>query len=46
MILDGRMPSPEEAHQQLRQRLERQHLGEPMKLMQDTTKIKTIMKVE
>ena len=46
MIIDGNMPSPEEAHQQLRQRLERQHLGEPMKLLQDTTKIKTIVKLE
>jgi hypothetical protein len=28
MILDGRMPAPEEAHQQLRERLERDRLGE------------------
>ena len=39
MIIDGSMPSPEEAHAQLKQRHEREHLGEPMELLQDTTKI-------
>jgi hypothetical protein len=40
MIVDGGMPSPEEAHQQLRQRLERQRLGERWVPLQDTNKIK------
>ena len=46
VIVDGGMPSPEEAHQQLKQRLERDHLGEPWELLQDTTKIKTIVTPE
>jgi hypothetical protein len=29
MVLDGRMPSPEQAQQQLRERQERERLGEP-----------------
>src|SRR6476646_3427677 len=29
MIVDGQMPSPEEAHQQLEERSERSALGEP-----------------
>jgi len=29
MIVDGRMPTPEEAHRQLRREQERQRLGEP-----------------
>jgi hypothetical protein len=33
MILDGRMPTPEEAQQQLRERLERDRLGERWELL-------------
>jgi hypothetical protein len=36
MIRDGRMPTPEEAARQLRERLNRDRLGEP--LLQDITK--------
>ena len=36
MIRDGRMPTPEEAARQLRERLNRDRLGEP--LQQDITK--------
>ena len=36
MIRDGRMPTPEEAARQLRERLDRDRLGEPP--LQDTTK--------
>jgi len=36
MIRDGRMPTPEEAARQLRERLDRDRLGEP--LLQDITK--------
>jgi hypothetical protein len=32
MIVDGRMPTPEEARQQLQERLERDRLGEPWQL--------------
>lgn len=39
MILDGRMPTPENAEEQLRERLRRDRLGKPWDL-QDTTKIK------
>jgi hypothetical protein len=39
MILDGRMPTPEEARHQLKQRLERERLGEPWVSLQDTTLI-------
>jgi hypothetical protein len=35
MIVDGRMPSPEEAHQQLKQQRERDRLGEPWVPLQD-----------
>ncbi len=40
MIVDGRMPTPEEAQQQLSQRQERDRLGEHWEILQDTTKIK------
>ena len=46
MIIDGSMPTPEEAHAQLEQRHEREHLGEPMELLQDTAKIEAIVKPE
>ena len=46
MIVDGSMPTPEEAHAQLEQRREREHLGEPMELLQDTAKIEAIVKPE
>jgi len=36
MILDGRMPTPEEAQQQLEERQERARLGEPF--VMDTPK--------
>jgi hypothetical protein len=35
MIRDGRMPNPEEAQQQLEERLRRDRLGEPWVLLQD-----------
>ena len=35
MIVDGRMPSPEEAHQQLRERQARERLGEPWVPLED-----------
>ena len=35
MIVDGSMPAPEEAHRQLRQRLERDRLGEPWVPLKD-----------
>lgn len=35
MIIDGRMPTPEEAQQQLEERLRRDRLGEPMDILQD-----------
>jgi hypothetical protein len=35
MIRDCRMPNPEEAHQQLEERLRRDRLGESMQLLQD-----------
>lgn len=35
MIRDGRMPNPEEAQQQLVERLERDRLGEPMEILSD-----------
>jgi hypothetical protein len=35
MIRDGRMPSPEEANRQLRERQERDRLGEPWELLPD-----------
>ena len=37
MIVDGRMPAPEEAHRQLKQR--REPLGEPWEPLKDVTKI-------
>lgn len=36
MIRDGRMPTPEDAAQQLQERLRRDSLGEPWKPLQDT----------
>jgi hypothetical protein len=33
MIRDGRMPCPEDAHEQLEERLRRDRLGEPMELL-------------
>jgi hypothetical protein len=36
MIRDGCMPTPEEAARQLRERLDRDRLGEPWKPLQDT----------
>jgi hypothetical protein len=45
MIVDGRMPAPEETHHQLKQRRERERLGEPLGKpwvpLQGTIKIKT-----
>jgi hypothetical protein len=35
MIVTGTMPSPEDAHQQLQERLERDRLGEPWVPLQD-----------
>lgn len=35
MIRDGRMPTPEDAHEQLQERLRRDRLGEPWELLQD-----------
>jgi hypothetical protein len=40
MIRDGRMPTPEEAHQLLEERLRRDRLGEPMELLQDKTTVR------
>jgi hypothetical protein len=37
MIRDGRMPTPEDAEQQLEERLRRHRLGEPWELVQDPT---------
>jgi hypothetical protein len=37
MIRDGRMPTPADAARQLRERLERNHLGEPWEPLQDTS---------
>ena len=37
MIRDGRMPTPEDAQQQLEERLQRDRLGEPWELVQDPT---------
>ena len=36
MIVDGRMPAPEEAARQLQERLRRDRLGEPWEPMQDS----------
>jgi hypothetical protein len=38
MIRDGRMPTPEAAAQQLRERLKRDRLGEQWKPLEDTRK--------
>jgi hypothetical protein len=38
MIVDGRMPTPEEAERQLRERLERDRLGEPWVMLEDKDK--------
>jgi hypothetical protein len=35
MIRDGRMPTPEDAAQQLDDRLQRDRLGEPWEMLQD-----------
>jgi hypothetical protein len=35
MIVDGRMPAPEEAHRQLQERQERDRLGEPWTPLQE-----------
>jgi hypothetical protein len=35
MIVDGRMPTPEDAAQQLKERREREDLSEPWQLLQD-----------
>jgi hypothetical protein len=35
MIVDGRMPTPEEGQQQLEERLRRDQLGEPMEILED-----------
>jgi hypothetical protein len=40
MIISGTMPAPEEAHQQLRQRLERDRLGEPWVPLEDKIPVK------
>jgi hypothetical protein len=42
MIVDGSMPSPEQAQQQLQQRLERDRLGEPFTM--DTPEAVTVSK--
>jgi hypothetical protein len=39
MIRDGRMPTPENAAQQLDHRLQRDRLGEPWELLQDREKV-------
>jgi hypothetical protein len=39
MIVDGRMPAPEEARQQLEERLRRDELGEPMEILEDIVRI-------
>jgi hypothetical protein len=39
MIRDGRIPTPEEAHQQLAERIERDRLGEPWELLADMTRV-------
>lgn len=41
MIIDGRMPTPEDAQQQLEERLRRDRRGEPWE-PQDTTKAKPV----
>jgi hypothetical protein len=39
MIRDGRVPTPEDAQQQLEERLQRDRLGEPWELLQDREKV-------
>ena len=39
MIRDGRMPTPEDARQQLEERLQRDRLGEPWELLRDREKV-------
>ncbi len=43
MIRDGRMPTPEDAEQQLQERLQRDRLGEPWKPLQNTTEAKPVL---
>jgi hypothetical protein len=43
MIRDGRMPTPEDAAQQLQERLERDRLGEPWEPLQDTAEAKPVL---
>jgi hypothetical protein len=40
MILDGRMPTPEDAHKQLNERLEHDRLGEPWELLRDPVTVR------
>jgi hypothetical protein len=43
MIRDGRMPCPEDAHEQLEERLRRDRLGEPMELLtSDVVRVKSL----
>jgi hypothetical protein len=42
MIVDGRMPTPEEAHEQLEERRRRDRLGEPWEPLQDRTEAKPL----
>ena len=46
MIVDGRMPSPEEARQQLKERSERNRLGEPWVPLQDRVVVAQQLKEE
>ena len=39
MIVDGRMPTPEDAAQQLKEQERRDRLGEPWQLLQDKIKV-------
>ena len=39
MIVDGRMPTPEDAEQQLKEQERRDRLGEPWQLLQDEIKV-------
>ena len=39
MIVDGRMPTPEDAEQQLKEQERRDRLGEPWQLLQDKIKV-------
>ena len=46
MIVDGRMPTPEEAQQQLRERQERERLGEPWVPLEDRARLAALKKDE